>query len=156
MSVIAPELTDLQAVVEEVWSTFVGYEHPLCVRQVPAGTPLDSGVWSGAVSVTGEWQGAVTVELADDVAVAISRVMLDVDPSESLNDDDVADAVGELVNMIGGNVKSLMPGPSALSLPAVAAGRAVFPSDAHEVARLDLLWTNQPVRITVHTPGSPR
>ena len=31
--------------------------------------------------------------------------------------------VGELVNMIGGNVKSLMPGPSVLSLPVVAAGR---------------------------------
>ncbi|KAA1417712.1 chemotaxis protein CheX [Nocardioides humilatus] len=156
MTALAPELTDLQAVVEEVWSTFVGYEHPLCPRQVPPGTPLDASVWSGAVSVTGEWQGAVTVELADDVAQAISRVMLDLGDAETLADDDVADAVGELVNMIGGNVKSLMPGPSSLSLPAVAAGRAVFPSDAHEVARLDLTWTGEPVRITVHCPGSPR
>ena len=38
--------------------------------------------------------------------------------------------------MIGGNVKSLMPGPSVLSLPAVAAGRAAHPSDAAEVARV--------------------
>lgn len=155
MTALAPEITDLHAVVEEVWTTFVGAEEPLCPRHVPAGTPLDQAVWSGAVSVTGAWHGAVTVELADRVAQTISRVMLDLDSTAELTDDDVADAVGELVNMIGGNVKSLMPGPSTLSLPAVAAGRAVFASDAHEVARLDLLWTGEPVRVTVHCPGSP-
>ena len=33
--------------------------------------------------------------------------------------DRVRDAVGELANMIGGNVKALLPGPSRLSLPAL-------------------------------------
>jgi len=156
MTLLAPEVTDLHAIVEEVWSSFVGVDQPLQPRLVPPGTPLDPAVWSGAVSVTGDWQGAVTVELADHVARAITRVMLGLDDAVDPADDDVADAVGELVNMIGGNVKSLMPGHSVLSLPAVAAGRAVFPSDTSEVARLDLLWTGQPVRVTVHCPGSPR
>ena len=35
---------------------------------------------------------------------------------------DVTDAVGELVNIIGGSVKSLMPQPTVLSLPSVRTG----------------------------------
>ncbi|HVD28484.1 MAG TPA: chemotaxis protein CheX [Mycobacteriales bacterium] len=43
-------------------------------------------------------------------------------PAEALTDDEVADALGELTNMIGGNLKSLLPGPSRLSMPAVTVG----------------------------------
>jgi chemotaxis protein CheX len=43
-------------------------------------------------------------------------------PAEQLGDQDVADALGELTNMIGGNIKSLIPGPSRLSMPAVTVG----------------------------------
>jgi chemotaxis protein CheX len=36
--------------------------------------------------------------------------------------DEVRDALGELTNVIGGNVKALFPGPSRISLPTVAVG----------------------------------
>ena len=36
--------------------------------------------------------------------------------------DEVRDALGELANMLGGNVKALLPAPSRISLPAVAVG----------------------------------
>ena len=36
--------------------------------------------------------------------------------------DDVRDALGEITNMIGGNVKALLPTPSRLSLPTVVEG----------------------------------
>ena len=52
--------------------------------------------------------------------------------------------------MIGGNVKSLMPGPSVLSLPVVAAGRVARPSDAVEVCRLDASWAGSPLVVCVH------
>ena len=55
---------------------------------------------------------------------------------EKLNDEDrayagsrfaeVVDALGELTNMIGGNVKSLLPAPSQLSLPMVS--ESVWPT----------------------------
>ena len=38
------------------------------------------------------------------------------DPAE------INDAIGEVANMIGGNVKALMPAPSQLSLPTVTTG----------------------------------
>ncbi len=149
MSQLAPEITDVHAIVDEVWRSFLGEAEPLLARPVPAGTPFDSAaVWSASVSVTGGWQGTVTVEVDERVAAELTRQMLGVPDTA---DEDVADAVGELVNMVGGNVKSLMPGPSTLSLPSVAAGRAAFASESVEVARLDALWAGQPVRVTVHT-----
>jgi len=79
-----------------------------------------------------------------------------VDSAAGTPDEDVADAVGELVNMIGGNVKSLMPGPSVLSLPVVAAGRVARPSDSVEACRLDATWAGSPLVVSVHVQSSTR
>jgi chemotaxis protein CheX len=145
---------DLSDVIDQVWSSFVGEDQPLLPRLVPAGTPFDTGdTWSATVTISDGWHGSVTVELSHRVALQLTRTMLFLTEADDIADADVADAVGELVNMIGGNVKSLMPGPSRLSLPAVSAGRAVLPSDAAEVARLDGQWAGEPVRVTVHSAG---
>lgn len=142
-TVAEPTYADVQMVVEEVWSSFLGADEPL-VLGVP-GT-LETG-WSAAVTVTGAWAGMVSIELPTSVAEEVCRRMLGV---EETHDEDVADAVGELVNMIGGNVKSLMPGPSVLSLPVVAAGRVARSSDTTEVCRLDAWWAGSPLQVSVH------
>ncbi|NYI99835.1 chemotaxis protein CheX [Nocardioides thalensis] len=154
--VVAPAADDVYELTAEVWSSLLGNAIPLLSRPVPPGTPFDpAGAWSASVSVSGGWHGMVTVELTEYAARTLTRAMLalpDETPDDELGDADVADAVGELVNMVGGNVKSLMPGPSTLSLPAVAAGRAAFPSEVHEVARVDVTWAGEPVRVGVHVP----
>ena len=50
--------------------------------------------------------------------------MFGMEPDE-VSADEVADAVGELTNMVGGNIKSLLPEPSLLSLPTVSRGAPV-------------------------------
>ncbi|WP_300682345.1 chemotaxis protein CheX [Nocardioides sp.] len=153
---LAPEMHDVADVVAQVWSSFLGEDHPLLPTYVEVGTPFDAEqAWSAAVSTTGGWDATVTVELSADLAYVVTRVMMALPTDvESVDDADVADAVGELVNMIGGNIKSLMPGPSVLSLPAVAAGRAAHPSGSTEISRYDGLWRGQPVRVSVHTPAA--
>ncbi len=148
-----PAYDDLLAVTEDVWMALVGEDATLTPRVVPAGSGFDVAAWSAATTISGEWQGVVTVELSESLARDLTVTMLDLDAGDAVADGDVADAVGEVVNMIGGNVKSLMPGPSALSLPAVAAGRAAFASDVVEACRLDLLWEGAPVRVSVHVPA---
>ena len=138
-----PSLNDVQMVVDEVWSSFLGTDEPLLPG---APTGLDVG-WSAAITVSGEWHGSISIELTTGTAEEVTRRMLGVTDAV---DEDVADAVGELVNMIGGNVKSLMPGPSALSLPVVAAGRVARPSDAVEACRLDASWAGSPLLVSVH------
>ncbi len=145
LELVAPSLTDVEMVAAEVWSSFLGDEEPLLI-----GPPAELTVgWSAAVSVSGEWQGMISVELSAEMADQVTRRMLCLDDGP-LPDEDVADAVGELVNMIGGGVKSLMPGPSALSLPVVAAGRVARPSDVTEVCRFDAQWAGSPLVISVH------
>ena len=148
MSVMTePSLGDVEMVVTEVWSSFLGDAEPLLM-----GPPAELSVgWSSAVTVAGEWHGMVSVELTRETAEEITRRMLMV---ETTPDEDVADAVGELVNMIGGGVKSLMPGPSALSLPVVAAGRVARPSDVVEVCRFDASWAGTPLVVSVHVQSS--
>lgn len=147
----APSYDDVRSVIDEVWETLLGDAAPLLTHVLPAGLPFESaGVWSASVTVTGGWQGIVTVELTEYVAGALAATMLALPEGIEVVDADVADAVGELVNMVGGNVKSLMPGPSVLSLPSVAAGRAAFTSESREVARVDVTWAEQPIRVCVH------
>ena len=148
-SVAGPALADVQAITEQVWSSFLGDEEPLLPRFDTAGAFPADEVWSAAVGVHGGWTGSITVELSAAVAESLTRLMLAM-ADEPLADADIADAVGELVNMIGGNVKSLMSGPSALTLPVVAAGRAAHATDLVEVARFDAVWNGEPVRVRVH------
>ena len=152
VDVQAPSYDDVQMIVEEVWTSFLGADEPL----LPAAPDELTVGWSAAVTVTGEWHGMVSVELATDLAEQVARRMLAV-PDDVLGteDEDIADAVGELVNMIGGNVKSLMPGPSVLSLPLVAAGRVARPSDAVEVCRLSASWAEAPLLVSVYARKDP-
>lgn len=148
---VAPLADDVYDVTAEVWATLLGEEAALVSRPVPPGTPFDADdLWSASVSVSGNWVGQVTVSISEATALALTRAMLALDgtPSEA----DTADAVGELVNMIGGSIKSLMPGPSQLSLPAVAIGRTAFPNGFREVARVDVTWCDEPLRVSVHVP----
>jgi hypothetical protein len=49
----------------------------------------------------------------------LTRALLQMDESEAVSDVDFADAVGELANVVGGNIKSLVTNPGALTLPVV-------------------------------------
>ncbi|MDQ6523509.1 chemotaxis protein CheX [Nocardioides sp. LHD-245] len=153
----SPASEDVRAVTEDVWMVLLGEDGGLRPRTVPADAPFDAAAWSAATTISGGWHGVVTVELDEALARLLTGRMLALTDDETATDSDVADAVGELVNMVGGNVKSLMPGPSTLSLPAVAAGRAAFGSDSALACRIDLAWQDGPVRVSVHVPqGGPR
>jgi chemotaxis protein CheX len=156
---LAPERTDVEAIVDQVWSSFLGETEPLLPRPAAPGTPFPADqAWSAAVSISGGWDATVTVELSATVALSLTTTMLGLTGTAedaAPDDADVADAVGELVNMVGGNIKSLMPGPSVLSLPAVAAGRAAHPTGSAEVARFDGAWAGEPVRVAVHVVPQP-
>ena len=65
----------------------------------------------------------------------------------ALDHEDVADAFGEIANVVGGNVKAALPGPSTLGLPQVGAAPAV--RNPEDVCRLEVLWRGQPLVVSV-------
>lgn len=73
------------------------------------------------VQITGEWVGSVVLILSPAIVRSAASAML-LMAEEELTDSDVQDVAAELVNMIGGNLKSLLPSPSSLSLPIVVTG----------------------------------
>jgi CheY-specific phosphatase CheX len=60
---------------------------------------------TATVYLEGEWNGAVSIECTQSQACQFAGRFLASEPPDAV-DDDVRDALGELVNMIGGNVKS--------------------------------------------------
>ena len=108
----------LVEIAREVWSSFLQLDlEPVAFESAP----LSGQRITGVVSVSGAWQGSVVLECAHDHAVAAAEAMFAAEPG-TLSPDEVSDALGELTNMVGGNVKSLLPAPSTLSIPSVAEG----------------------------------
>ncbi len=114
---------EIRQVAETVWESVLGVS---LVRQssIPP-TPLR--VVSGCVQFTGAWEGAVTIECSAEFARQAAATMFGVDLSAA-SVSDTQDAIGELANMTGGNVKALLPEPCRLSLPTVVEGADVTTS----------------------------
>lgn len=87
----------------------------------PTSPPPDPIVTS-AVYFAGSWKGAALLECNLDLAKLFTeRLMAGCKPVSF--DDDVRDCIGELANMIGGNIKALLPNHVELSIPSVVEGR---------------------------------
>ncbi len=108
---------EIRQVTEVVWESVLGVS---LVRQ-PNVPPAPARVVSGCVQFTGAWEGAVTIECSADFARQAAATMFGVDVG-SASVSDTQDAIGELANMTGGNVKALLPEPCRLSLPTVVEG----------------------------------
>lgn len=136
---------DLVHITEQVWTSYLDPDGSSPLLMVPTEGASDV---CAAVSVTGAWRGHVVVECSTAASRHAAAALLGVETTE-VTGADVADALGELANIIGGNVKVLLPEPCALSLPyVVAAAGAHWPS-VTEICRLDGTWLDEPVVVTV-------
>ncbi len=140
------EDADIATIADQVFAIMLGLE---CA---PFGDARPGGLETvvGCVQVTGAWHGAVTLDCSAQLARAAAAAMFEAAPDE-LTSAEVHDAVGELANMTGGNVKNLVPGACQLSLPAVAQGTDFRMSIPGSVVRnqVDFLCAAQPLRVTV-------
>lgn len=112
-----PTIDDIRSVTQQVWESVLG-------RDAAAGAPDPDGSRlqvEACVHITGGWEGTVSVATSDALARGLTEEMFGMSSGEA-SDAEILDANGEMANMIGGNIKALMPGPSQLSLPTVAHG----------------------------------
>jgi CheY-specific phosphatase CheX len=109
--------TQIHKVTQQVWSTVLGMR----IEPVPKGGAMTERFVSGKVRISGAWEGAVTVFCSAKLARAAASAMFALGPAEA-SSEEVSDAVGELANMVGGNIKTLIKGDCRLSLPAVVQG----------------------------------
>jgi chemotaxis protein CheX len=103
--------------VGSVFITMLGLDvFPSEIPKRPAGDLLTS-----FVRVTGEWNGAVLLECTRQQACRFAGLILSSEPPDKV-DEGVRDVLGELANVIGGNMKSVMSAAAHLSMPTVIEG----------------------------------
>jgi chemotaxis protein CheX len=108
---------EVAQIVESVFETMLGLVAGEChAPWFPSGERLTS-----AVHLTGHWTGAVLLECDRGQACRFAGRFLSMDPPGAV-DDVVRDVLGELANMIGGNMKCVLTRGIRLSLPSVVDG----------------------------------
>jgi len=109
--------SELAEIVESVFAAMLNLEVGECETPwFPSGDRL-----TAAVHLAGDWNGAVVLECDRWQACRFAGLFLSSDPPEAV-DDVVRDVLGELANMMGGNLKSVLARGIHLSMPSVVDG----------------------------------
>jgi chemotaxis protein CheX len=120
VNIHASEITEI---VESVFTTMMDLQPVACdIPWTPNANRLSS-----AVHLAGDWCGAVLLECDRTQACRFSARFLamgapDAEPASEVVDDVVRDVLGELANMIGGNLKCVLNRGTRLSMPSVVDG----------------------------------
>lgn len=109
-----PGIADATAAV---FQTMLG----LAVEQRDAAADRTVTGFTAAVYYAGEWQGALLIECSAEQALHWTARQIDL-PNDACLADDVRDALGELTNVLAGNLKPLLPKGVGLSMPSVVEG----------------------------------
>jgi chemotaxis protein CheX len=109
--------SELAQIVASVFETMMSLEvDESATPWFPTGDPL-----TAMVQLAGDWNGAVLLECDRGQACRFAGRFLSMDPPETV-DDVVRDVLGELANMIGGNLKCVLTRGIRLSMPSVVDG----------------------------------
>ena len=113
-SLVTPEcLEDQTAIVQNIFAIMVDMEmHPTL-----ADAYFDQAV-SSALYFEQASKGVILVECSEKLAYIFTARLMSIDVPSSV-DADVTDSMAELANMIGGNLKGLMPAETHISMPVV-------------------------------------
>ena len=114
--------TFLRGATREVFDTMLSME----LNEQDAPSLADGSRIVGSVSLAGKVSGTVNIHVSDTFAAQITANMLGMELDEIESDEEVHDVIGELSNMIGGDLKSRLCDAGfacELSIPSITSGR---------------------------------
>ena len=121
---IPPEV--VADLVSMAWQTFVGSE----LEMVEAVAAAEHGqVMCSSISIGEAWTATVVLYFSRKIAFSGTATVLGMEPDE-LDEGDVRDIIGELANIVGGNIKGFVSDADSdwtLSLPVVSDGMQSVP-----------------------------
>ena len=112
------DLTGLTDEIEQTVATIFQTMLGLDVRSVTTAWSSEENPVAATVHFTGGWSGVLVLQVSPSVACLLAARFLASDVPHEV-DDDVRDVLGELANMIGGNLKCALAPGAALSIPEV-------------------------------------
>ena len=139
---------DLAEMVEQVWVSYLDPEgvSPL----VMTGDDKQTTEVHSTVSITGTWHGHLVYACSLQAAKKAAAAFLAMEEDE-VGQEDISDVLGELANIVGGNVKAMLPAGCFLSLPTVvlAPETASYYPAAERITGLYGIWDGEPVSISM-------
>ena len=134
---VLPTADDLDNIAEQVWSAFLADGSEAVVDSAePVTTPAEL---AASVAIVGAFDGHVVVMSTRDGSREVASALFEL-PADELTADEVGDALGELANVLGGNVKSMLPAPSTMSLPRIAVTEHGLWPGTVELCRTVVAW----------------
>jgi chemotaxis protein CheX len=133
---------------EAVWTQTL--ELPL-VHTAEADEQMSGTSLQGHVHITGPWRGTVVLQCSPAFASLAAQRLFGVG-AEPPSQDDIRDTIGELTNIIGGNLKAVLSSNGCqLSLPTVVEGQAFSVSvpGTRTLARDAFVCNGTPIVVTV-------
>jgi chemotaxis protein CheX len=139
-----PGEQDIRQFTETIWDAV------LHLPIAPSG-PVDlsqGDTFAVTVRISGAWRGEVLFGCRHSFAERAASIMFALGKSQ-LDEFDIKDAVTELANMIGGQWKSLVPGPSSLLIPCIDNHQRFTETHGKEQARINFDCEGEPLLITI-------
>ena len=108
---------------------------------------------SGIIGLSGEASGAVAISMKDNTAFMVTKILTGAE--HNTIDADVTDAVGEIINIIAGNVKKDFEEELRIkiSLPTIVKGKAhsiVWPSEKTRIICIPFtIFSDQEICLSV-------
>jgi len=145
---VAVNANDLAELVEQVWVSYLDPEgiDPL----IPTDFEEQPSDVHSSVSITGSWTGRIVYASSTVAAKRAAAAFLAMSV-DAVSPEDVADVLGELANIVGGNVKAMLPPGASLSLPQVvlAPESAIGYTGEKRITGLYGLWKGEPVAVSM-------
>jgi chemotaxis protein CheX len=110
---------ELEQVVDTVFTTMMGIE--VVVRHGAGDCPERPHVVTASIRLLGNYRGTIRMHCLPAQACEFAGSFLGM-PAPDTVDDDVRDVLGELANMIAGNLKCTLGPGVTISIPAVKEG----------------------------------
>ncbi len=117
---------------------------PLPIQRAddPDPAPYDGLLWAGSITFTGDLRGCLTLLCSAGCGKKMARAMLMLEESEPVDEAELKDALGEIVNLAIGGLKSRLLAEGCaldISIPTVTRGRGLRPALGVDVERFSLL-----------------
>jgi len=101
-------------IIQDTWTSTLGFQ-----VDRPASAEYSAvGALTVCVKITGAWDGEVRLHCSPPLARLIAAAIFQVE-ADKAGSDEILDALSELIHIVGGNLKALLPQPVVLSLPSL-------------------------------------
>jgi hypothetical protein len=101
-------------IIQDTWTSTLGFHVDRSASEEFSAV----GVITVCVKILGAWDGEVRLHCSPPLARLIAAAVFQVD-DDKVGGNEILDALSELIHIIGGNLKALLPQPVILSLPSL-------------------------------------